>query len=579
MRLRVLPRVVVGVGLGLSMAGCPSEPPKPAVEPKAPADEWASIPSSPEWLHATRDVTGPHEAECAKALEWLKGESNCQGAICEHARDLGKEWLAKCPRLSSSTRDVQALVAQSAERAGASPTSCERELVVLLRDGCKKKGDACMEEGQGWATRCAHAEASPLAVRMLERTVERAYDEPTRVTLDPRSCDELRVDVATAATCNHRFKCEDALKLVEPYRERCQGESSWPTMATAVLELATFVGAQKPTEPIGVQLRPNVIAEGEVPLGLTDGSGAALWVCDTRPVDVAGYLEARRACQGGKVVFARGFKVKGRLEVHAGALDAPSDDVFRARFPGLVVHGEAAARDRAIAAELEPELKKAAALAEPEAVASMMKALSARAADLRRSAGLRAALAANDEVVVPLLRAVGKAKVAAGKARLSAVDRAGLAERAIGSPLGDVGVDGAVRAGVPGPLDGLDVASMWPKAAGEYLDAVKPLVRKPVRPAARELALVRTYAETQAQACGEAMRKARAAEQGLMACGFGFETCDEGKIAAVAKEGDDARAAAEDAHGKLRIAASALGAARADVLAAAKVAGCVDPWW
>src|SRR5690349_18703782 len=40
--------------------GCSSEPPEPKT-PAAPADEWASLPKSAEWLHAAGDFSGPHK--------------------------------------------------------------------------------------------------------------------------------------------------------------------------------------------------------------------------------------------------------------------------------------------------------------------------------------------------------------------------------------------------------------------------------------------------------------------------------------------------------------------------------------
>jgi hypothetical protein len=565
----------------LALAGCPTEPPKRAAEPKPPPDEWAGIPSSPEWLHATASFSGPHGAECGHALTWVRGEAKCEGAVCVHARDLAREWVQKCEAFSPTVAEVKPLVPQFSARAQKEPGQCAKELEALLRDGCKKRNEACMEEGQGWVTRCAHDLGSPLAVRMVERTVERGFDEPGKVTLDPRPCEELRQDVAKAAACDHRFKCEEALKLVDPYRERCQGEEQWPTMATAALELATLVGAQKPAEPIRVLMEPKTIAEGEVPLRLADGTGAALWVCDQRAADAAGYVDQRRACAGGKVSFARAFKVKGRYEVRAGTLDSPSDAVFAARFPSFAVTGEAAARDKAALAELGPALEKAAGGPKTEAAASIAKALLAKAPELRRSAGLRAALARLDDAVAPALRELGKAKVAAAKGRLSPVDLAGFAARAEDSVLADVGPDGAVRVGVPGPLDEVELASAWPKAVAEYRDAVKTLFKaaKGARATSRDAGLVRGFAEQQGQACGQAMKKARTAETSLIACGFGFDTCDEGKLATLGKDADDARAAAEDARGKALYAASSLGPARRDVLAAATAAGCVDPWW
>ena len=71
--------------------------------------------ASPEWQHATRGFVGTHEKECARVREVVRAEEKCRGALCEHGRDLGKDWRARCsdcrsrslatasPRSSAST--------------------------------------------------------------------------------------------------------------------------------------------------------------------------------------------------------------------------------------------------------------------------------------------------------------------------------------------------------------------------------------------------------------------------------------------------------------------------------------------
>src|SRR5262245_4105633 len=47
------------LSFGLLSSGCPAPEQKPQV-PAGPVDEWASLPKSPEWLHASAGFSGGH---------------------------------------------------------------------------------------------------------------------------------------------------------------------------------------------------------------------------------------------------------------------------------------------------------------------------------------------------------------------------------------------------------------------------------------------------------------------------------------------------------------------------------------
>ena len=174
---------------------CPTEPPMHAKDPVVVEDEWTRIPPSKEWLHATADYSGDHKAECAHVLDWVKGEEKCRASLCEHGRDLADEWGQRCPKFADkdAVASVKELKEKLTERATEKPTDCGKDFDTILRDGCSAEDATCEVTGQRWATR--------LVTRLLEKTIERKLSEPAKIELDPRTCDELRADVAAVADC------------------------------------------------------------------------------------------------------------------------------------------------------------------------------------------------------------------------------------------------------------------------------------------------------------------------------------------------------------------------------------------
>lgn len=574
--------------LALALTACPPAQTKvPEGETQAPKDEWDSIPRTPEWLHATAGFSGSRKAECEEVRGWVKGEAECKGAICAHGRDVSREWIARCEKLTpDGAAEVKALSEKFAASAEEAPSECAKEVSGILNEGCGKADATCEKGAQAWATRCGKTDATPLLLRALERSVRRKMEDGSEFALDSRTCDELRAFMAEGTTCSQQFACDDMLKRVEMYRSRCEGQER-PTLVTALAQLAITAGAQKTSPPIPVQPTPAKVAPGDLPVPLVDASGGALLVCNERPTSLAKYLEQRKACEGGAVVLGRVFLRARELEVRMGSFDSPSDAVFGQRFPSLGMAGEREARDKEVIAALDAALGKAAQLTGEgrtlEGAFELFKGVMAHAGAIHRSAAIRTALAGRDEAMAPALRELAKAKVAvSSRGTLGTNEFVVFVNRAVARPFGDFSPEFSVQQGAATRGVTLETAGFWPKATEAYLDALKGVVREASRKKldARQLhdATVKGYED--AKVCGEAEKAHREAEQALIRCGFGLDACDAARAAALAKASDDARAAIEQAYIRLHLAISGPAAsAKGEVDQALLARECEPPWW
>ncbi len=571
--------------LSVAVAGCPTDPAKPPRDILPPEDEWSRIPSSKEWLYATGDFSGPHQAECDHVLGWVKGEEACRASLCEHGRDLASEWLTRCKGIEPGgiVAAAQGVQTKLTARASESPTECSKQLEVIVRDGCGEDA-TCLAASQRWATRCAKSEGTPLVMRILQKTLERKQEQGAdAVTLDPRTCDDLRVDVVEAARCKDRFVCADAAPRVATYRERCESASERPSIATAVAELTVLVGGNKPPEVIGVRQGSPGLGPADVPVPLADGSGGVIYVCEDRASDLGRYVGSRRSCQAGKMVVARAFQTPNGVEVRVGGLDFPDEATFSARYPTILATGELELRDREEAAALGAELDKAVELARSaggvaEAARTLTRAVIVHALVIRRSAAAKATLAQHDAALAPALREIGKQKAAAAKGfRVAPADAAGLIARARTRAFADLGPDGAVNFGARTRALTLSTTALLPRAMEDYLGALKSA--RPRKLDARSAAAEKDRGLAAATACGVAEKKLQDSKKSLVSCNFGLEVCDGAKHAALAKSVDEARLAAEGAFHDLETARTA-DAEDADALTrAAESAGCREPWW
>jgi hypothetical protein len=567
------------------LGGCPTEPSMRAKDPVVVEDEWTRLAPSKEWLHATADFSGDHKAECAHVLESVKGEETCHASLCEHGRDLADDWLQRCPKFTSkdTLAEVKELKEKLVTRATEKATDCGKDFDGILRDGCGAEDATCEAAGQRWATRCGKSEATPLVMRLLEKTIERKLSEPATIELDPRTCDELRADVAAVADCKDQFACAAALPKLESYRSRCNGEADKPTITTAVQLLTVLVGAGKPGEPILTRPGGAGILPDEAPVVLADSSGAVITICDERASDFTRYFAGRKACTGGKMVVARAFKTARGVEVRVGALDFPDDATFVARYPTIVGARETEARDKEEAAALDADLTKAVALAgnaagAVEAYRVLARAIAAHVPGIRRSAALRGLVTARDEALTLALKELGKAKVAALKGKVAAPDADGLIVRAKTRAFADVAADGTVQLGATSRADRLETSAILPKSMAAYLDALKPA--KPKKLDKKAVQAAKGTGTDAAFACGTALRRLQESKIALINCSFGLETCDDGKTTGLKKSVDDARTAAEAAYHDLDMARTGGAVDEADALAkTAETAGCREPWW
>lgn len=576
----------------LTLTGCPTTtdaPTKPVREPRV-ADEWADMPHTADWLYATRGFSGKHVDECLEALKWVRGEKDCKGGSCLHARDLTREWQARCPKVVDagsevSHDDVEGLLEQYTRRAKEDLTGCGAEADAIAKNGCgKDKG--CLTTAQRWATRCGGGESTPLVVRTVEVAVERRQPPDSgRVRLDPRSCAELATELGEASKCRDTFACGDALKKVTSYRDRCEVDGARPSALVASYEQAILGQAGQPTPALPVLTTAATVAPADAPTALADGRGMILSVCDQRVSGLDEYLTARRACQGGKLVFVGVVKEQGDPRARLGRLDVPSDGVLLARLPSMVAAGELELRDKQALVSLAPALDQVVTLAAKDpgaALAGLVTVLSANRGSLRRSDLVRKSLNLRDEGLAPVFKELGRRKQEATRKRLDRPSLLGLVTRSRERMLADVTAAGEVEVGGESPLGFLETADLLPRSTAALLDAMKGAVRSAatVRVDRRTGDLGKTYAGEQAQACADGFKALQSAQGGLVTCALGLEACDEGRMENLGKQSDEARAKIDAARTQLDLAVTGPGSPqRAELTEAATAAGCAQPWW
>ncbi len=570
----LLRRSLALVALAVSASACsPSAKGKPATTPARAADPWEETPHEEEWLHATRGVPSGHESECKAVVTWIEGEKDCQAKLCAHGRDLAKDWLSRCkPFVAASVEEVTDLHDSLKRRAKEAATSCSRAADAILRGECGGAGP-CKAKAEDWGTTCGKSDGTPLVVRMLERAVERRSDG-AKFRLDVRSCADMLAEVSKASSCAQTFVCADALAGVDAYRKRCD-EGEAPSLGAAVLMAAIAHGAGKQAP---VLARPG---SADLPTALADGTGAALWVCGERVSDLATYLARRKACKGGEVVYAKGFKKGDQLEVRVAKLPFSSDADFGARFPSLAVRGEAGLRDAQGLAAFEArlgEIAKQGALG----AGPLVQLIIENAGALRRSGAYREALSSKDTALSVTLAEIGKRKAAAAKGRLTVAELAGLHGRAATRAFADLAPDGTVRVGAATRAAELETAELLPKATTAYLDAYAPAeaiaARRKVDGRTAELA--KAYGRIQAVGCGSAQKALSAAEQAYLACAFGTTSCDASQLVGVLADIDKARADAEAARHNLDVVMTGAAATyKGQLIEIATTEGCFEPWW
>ncbi len=551
---------------------CTVERPRNVGEARAPApveDDWKP---SALWLYATPSVAGGPDAECAQVLRVLGQEKGCRGAFCRRGAELAVEWAKKCgKRLPAQVAEVRTLYGQLSRSAARAPSDCAKELDRTL-NGCEN--GACAEPAQRWATDCAEASGSPLALAILQQAADRANDEGTHVALDGRSCTTLRASLAEDARCAGEDECKKAWPTAEAHRRLCLRKDRPPLLDVAVAEAVIADGAQRDEEPpSAVSPMMDRLPDGALPLQFADGSGAVLRVCNKKPADLAGYLALRDECQGSELKFVRIAIDGDSASLKRGRLFLPLPLPLADALPALLLAGESDRDEERAAAAVAKDLDSALALPADQATAALMRLFDASGAWIARSDKVRSALHAKDAAVAPALARIAEAKVKAGRAMKDVANLRGLVFRARTRPFADVGPDGAIHSGAPTRAFRFEAQAVWPEAMRAYTKALAPLLKVHVpQPAPADVAVARSFARDEAGACVTARAKVAAAQEKLLQCAFDSD-CNEGRQGGLFGDLQLARSDFEGAVHRLDIAASVLGQTAA---AAGAAQGC-DP--
>ena len=540
------------IGLGLLLGGCSGEAPKPAV-PAAPPDEWASLPKSSQWLHAAAGFSGTRKQECAEVQKWIEGEAGCAASACENARDLSRDWLSRCEKLTpDGVAKVKELLPAFEEKAKLPDSPCTAELRPLLEGKC---GDdkTCEAPAQRWTTRCAATEGSPLGVQILVRFVQRRVNDHD-VELDLRPCSDLHAAVISALTCENRFTCEEGIAKIDVYKDRCEEEGKRPPVSFALAQMTVLAAAERKAEPLLASADDDAAAalRAKMPLLLADGSGVVVSVCGARPASADAYQKALEECEpGGTIVYARAFKLPGAFEVRMGQAPALDTATFITRYPALLLPGERERHDKERSSAFLNQLDAAATLAaSPKTAAEggrrLLSLLRERGREIYRSEPMRAAITAKDASFAPAFKELGKLKSAS---RATKKELGLLAQRAQRYAFADVESDGTVSLGATSWAALFDTSALLPESHAAYSKELKPLLQR----AAREMPRDEVDADearafgTLADECQTNAAAAKNAERALLDCAFGFRTCDAAQVEAMAKTLDSARATSETA--------------------------------
>lgn len=565
-------------------ASCGPEPPRVIVKPSEfVGDRWDQIPPTPEWKLLTRGVAEDDRSEiCKTVVRALEVEMACHSVLCTPARDMADEWLLRCPpqtpELETQVEDMRETFIR---RFSEPPTECAQRAALLLRDGCG--GDEqCLPTVQRWMTQCRVSDATPLVITKLEQAVMREVGT-SEVEIDTRSCDELKVEFDKAAKCVHKLRCDEAIGRAEAYVERCLPERRPPPASIALTWLTAIAGAQRTVAPI--PLAEAKIDKSTHPLAFADGRGAALRVCEERVDDIGEYLDAREACVGGTMRFARVFEGDGARRLHLGMLAIPDDEIFRERFPTLLLASEVEAReDRALPAMVErlgSILQEAQSGRKSEAMKALVELIGDHADLLARKGGqgsrLWPALAERDAALAPLFEELGRSKTQLlGRGAIAPDKLLGFARRALERPLADLRWDGVLEVGAPSPAARVDLSRL-PASLSRYQESVQEAKRflAEVKVAKADQERSAAEAKSKAEACGAAERAREKSEADLIACGFGVASCDAARVDGLASQNDDARRTLQRSRHELELLLSgpAHGATK-DIMLAADAAGC-----
>jgi hypothetical protein len=298
------------------------------------------------WVYAVGEVDAPTASDCRKAIALVEADSECVGSACKYGINLLNDFQGVCSKLSTPSQRQKARELRSAllPRTTQPPSECAHKVDDWLDRGCGKDG-ACEPDIRQWATHCSDEVKSPLAMHLLERLIENSLGDPRRVKFDVQGCNESKKKLAEAAQCGKPFDCEDALKHVDDYVERCaEGNHAGLPLEQAAQVMRIRFGANKSTDPIPIAKSKTKIVSQSGFLAFADGTGAVLHVCDEPVTDLANYVAQRRKCQHGEVTVFESIATGDGTSLEVRHYRHESDASFTASHPQLLVQGEAGSR-------------------------------------------------------------------------------------------------------------------------------------------------------------------------------------------------------------------------------------------
>jgi hypothetical protein len=438
------------------------------------------------WVYTVGEVENPVKNDCAKAFEFIKAETDCLGKACSRAITLIHDYEYACRKLATSDEraKIATLSATFAERNTQPMTPCLEKVETWLERGCGENG-ACENQVQRWATQCSDSTRSKLIIHLLERLVENSLQEPRRIKLDSRSCNDFAKTVDEFAGCNKPFDCEDALPKIDEYLLRCaQGKLHAVPLRTALSIVKIRLGAEKTIDPLALTDDATDIPVMPGALPLVDQSGVVLKVCGEPTADLKSYLEQRSACKDGSVTLLRASKTPEGQKL--GLLQVPhaSDEQYQSAYPKLWVKGEAEVRaDNALAAfsEAMGALPERAVEDFAGALSKVNIAYSNLPPSLRQSPKLRAVLLPHDAALSPLFAIIASSKVSVAGTRLPDDTLSAFLRRSETLVFADVAKTGNIELGARVDLSELLTKEALPGAFAAYARGLEKLRKLAVK--------------------------------------------------------------------------------------------------
>ncbi len=542
--------------LGLIAAACgPSPKPKqPDLSIKTDGPQAESI----EWLYATPGSSGVVKDECKLVVPVLEGEQKCSGDLCQHAINLGEDWLNTCHGFEpSQVPKVQQLVDTFKSRVKVSGGECAYEGMQLIDKGCPSAAD-CAVTAQKWATKCSK-HASPLVVSMIEKQVERSTQTP--IELDTTSCEEMFAKLTASTGCGNDFECEEKLGALKQYQLRCVDPNAPQPLDHAVKQALLVQAASKePPSPIPVKEAKFAPQKGR--LLLDDKSGFVVAVGDQPAPNVRLLVKTLHDSQYVLPVrLARIFSDESnRHELRLGSIDVPDAETFFRRYASLKLQGQDEALKSYAANRAISKLNEVVKVLDQQqaALKGLIAAMSA-ARDVQDDPEFRTEVAKADKHLARVferLAAAKRSKLPRANVRGERMrDRVAYARRSWQQPFADVNAEGRVELGATSPAVLVDTAALFPISFAAYRQGMDGTIGKALRTLeeAHESTLI-GQAQKLADACTEKRTTAAQLEDKLLACAFGVMSCANAEAQKTGKELDQAVSAHEAAQADLQMA-------------------------